>query len=69
LPGVTGCTKKVEEGKTIVHFVTWKPNIPEAWEEIFKIFKDEYPDIEIAREVGPHSSTAFHDLDGCHLAS
>jgi multiple sugar transport system substrate-binding protein len=62
LPGITGCTKKAEEGKTIIHFVTWKPNIPEAWEEIFKIFKDEYPDIEIAREVGPHSSTAFHDL-------
>jgi len=58
----TGCTKKAEEGKTTVHFVTWKPNVPEAWEEIFSIFEAEYPDIKVIREVGPHSSTAFHDL-------
>jgi multiple sugar transport system substrate-binding protein len=59
---LNGCTKKTEEGKTTIHFITWKPNIPEAWEEIFRIFKDEHPDIEVVREVGPHSSTAFHDL-------
>ncbi len=59
---ITGCTKKAEEKKTTIHFVTWKPNIPQAWEEIFNIFEEEYPDIEVAREVGPHSSTAFHDL-------
>jgi len=58
----TGCTKKPEEKKTIIHFVTWKPNIPEAWEEILQIFKSEHPDIELIREIGPHSSTAFHDL-------
>ncbi|NOZ67824.1 MAG: ABC transporter substrate-binding protein [Deferribacteres bacterium] len=57
-----GCTKKAEEGKTTLHFVTWKPNIPEAWEEIYSIFRAEHPDIELVRETGPHSSTAFHDL-------
>ncbi len=57
-----GCTKKAEEGKTTLHFVTWKPNIPEAWEEIYSIFRSEHPDIELVRETGPHSSTAFHDL-------
>jgi multiple sugar transport system substrate-binding protein len=59
---VTGCTKKTEEKRTTIHFVTWKPNIPEAWEEIFSIFKSEHPDIELLREIGPHSSSAFHDL-------
>jgi multiple sugar transport system substrate-binding protein len=59
---IPGCVKKAEEEKTIIHFVTWKPNIPEAWEEIFKIFETEYPDIKVIREIGPHSSTAFHDL-------
>jgi multiple sugar transport system substrate-binding protein len=58
----TGCTKNGEEGKTVINFVTWKPNIPQAWEEIFRIFEDEHPDISLEREVGPHSSTAFHDL-------
>ncbi len=59
---ITGCTKKTEDQRTTIHFVTWKPNIPEAWEEIFSIFKSEHPDIELLREIGPHSSSAFHDL-------
>ena len=62
LPLFTGCTQKAEEGKTIIHFVTWKPNIPEAWEDILGLFESEHPDIQVVREVGPHSSTAFHDL-------
>jgi len=58
-----GCKKEAgERAKTVIHFVTWKPNIPEAWNEILNIFKKENPDIEIVREVGPHSSTAFHDM-------
>ncbi len=59
---IAGCIKKADEGKTIIHFVTWKPNIPEAWEEILRIFEAEHPDIKLVKEVGPHSSTAFHDL-------
>ena len=58
----SGCTEKAEKGKTVIHFVTWKPNIPEAWDEILKLFEHENPDIKVKREVGPHSSTAFHDL-------
>lgn len=56
-----GCVKK-EDTKTTLKFVTWKPNQPEVWEEIYRIFEEEHPDIIIEREVGPHSSTAFHDL-------
>jgi len=59
---LVGCTEKEEQGRTTIRFVTWKPNIPEAWEEILKIFETEHPDIRVIKEVGPHSSTAFHDL-------
>lgn len=59
---LTGCTKKSEDSKTTLHFVTWKPNIPAAWDEILKVFEEENPDIVIQRETGPHSSTAFHDM-------
>jgi multiple sugar transport system substrate-binding protein len=62
LLSATACTKKTEKEKTTIHFVTWKPNIPAAWDEIFEIFEAGNPDIEVARETGPHSSTAFHDL-------
>jgi len=57
-----GCTKKQTDGKTAIHFVTWKPNIPGVQEEIISLFEKEHPDIKIIREIGPHSSTAFHDL-------
>lgn len=53
---------KEETGITTIHFVTWKPNQPQAWEEILRIFHQEYPDIRVVREIGPHSSSAFHDL-------
>jgi multiple sugar transport system substrate-binding protein len=62
LSAATGCTKKETEGKSIIHFVTWKPNIPGVQGEIIRLFEAEHPDIKIIREVGPHSSTAFHDL-------
>lgn len=57
-----GCTKKETGGKTILHFVTWKPNIPGVWDKIINTFEQEHPDIKIVREIGPHSSTAFHDM-------
>lgn len=57
-----GCTKKEDTTKKVVHFITWKPNIPGVQEEIIRLFEAEHPDIQIVREVGPHSSTAFHDL-------
>lgn len=59
---LSGCTKK-EPGDTVrIRFATWRPNQPEVWKEIIDIFHRENPDIEIVREIGPHSSTAFHDL-------
>ncbi len=58
---LSSCTNKEHAQKTL-KFVTWKPNQPAVWEEIYRIFEEEHPDIHIEREVGPHSSTAFHDL-------
>ncbi len=57
-----GCTKEDVSDETVIHFVTWKPNIPGVMEEIIGIFESEHRGIKIRREVGPHSSTAFHDL-------
>jgi multiple sugar transport system substrate-binding protein len=59
---LAGCSDRKEPDVTTVRFVTWKPNQPEAWEEILRIFHQENPGIKIEREIGPHSSTAFHDL-------
>lgn len=56
-----GCGDRKQAGTTI-RFVTWKPNQPEIWEEILELFHREYPGVRVEREIGPHSSTAFHDL-------
>lgn len=48
--------------KTSLRFVTWKPNQPAVWDEAIKLFEKENPDIEVVREVGPHSSTEYHAL-------
>jgi len=61
LLAAVGCREKKPQTTTI-HFVTWKPNVPEAWEEIYRAFREEHPGITVEVEVGPHSSTAFHDL-------
>jgi multiple sugar transport system substrate-binding protein len=59
---LSSCQKKEKTGITHIRFVTWKPNQPKAWEEMLRIFHEENPDIRVEREIGPHSSTAFHDL-------
>lgn len=47
---------------TTLRFVSWKPNQPAVWDEALKRFSKAYPEIEIRREIGPHSSTEYHDL-------
>jgi multiple sugar transport system substrate-binding protein len=44
----------------VLTFLTWKPNIPQAWHGLIKQFEAQNPDIRIQRQVGPHSSTEFH---------
>lgn len=62
IPVLYCCAEKEQPGKTTVHFVTWKPNQPEVWDEVFRMFEQENPSMKIETEVGPHSATAFHDL-------
>ncbi|MEW5875685.1 MAG: ABC transporter substrate-binding protein, partial [Candidatus Zixiibacteriota bacterium] len=50
------------DGVTTVRMVVWKPNVPAAWDSALAAFHSAHPDIKIEREIGPHSSTQFHDL-------
>lgn len=59
---LAGCGGKKTDGEQTLHFYMWKPNQPEVWNEIIAIFEAEHPGVKIKREIGPHSSTAFHDL-------
>ncbi len=45
-----------------LRFVSWKPDHPRVWDEALAEFTKAYPDISVARELAPHSSTAYHDL-------
>lgn len=62
IASLSGCGDTTDSNETTVRFVTWKPNQPEVWETVLRIFEEENPGIRISREIGPHSSTAFHDL-------
>lgn len=58
-----GCGGKEKSGGgQVLHFYTWKPNQPAVWDEVIQLFETEHPGVKIRREVGPHSSTSFHDL-------
>ena len=45
-----------------IRFVTWKAEDPRVWDEAVADFESRHPGIEVIREIGPHSSTQFHDL-------
>ncbi|MDW7709844.1 MAG: ABC transporter substrate-binding protein [Deferrisomatales bacterium] len=62
--GAVGCSGKpsAPDEATSVRLVTWRPNQPEVWDEVFARFEAENPDLKVVREIGPHSSTAFHAL-------
>jgi multiple sugar transport system substrate-binding protein len=59
---VLACSGERDDGTVRVRFVTWKPNQPEVWNAAVGRFERTHPDIRIIRQVGPHSSTALHDL-------
>jgi len=45
-----------------LRFVTWKSETPRLWDQAVADFEQLNAGIKIIREVGPHSSTQFHDL-------
>jgi len=48
--------------QTEIRFVTWRPDTPWVWDQAIADFEAQNPGVKIVREVGPHSSTEFHDL-------
>lgn len=56
------CHPRAADEPRTLHFVTWKPDQPAVWDEAVRRFTAAHPDIPVERQVGPHSSTAFHDL-------
>jgi multiple sugar transport system substrate-binding protein len=49
-------------GTTQLRFVTWRSEAPALWEQLITAFERRHPGVEILREIGPHSSTEFHDI-------
>ncbi|MBI2090937.1 MAG: ABC transporter substrate-binding protein [Deltaproteobacteria bacterium] len=48
--------------ETQIRFVTWKSQFPKVWDQAIADFEAANPGIKVTREIGPHSSTDFHDL-------
>jgi multiple sugar transport system substrate-binding protein len=48
--------------QTQLRFVTWRSEAAGLWEQLITVFETRHPGIKVVREVGPHSSTEFHDL-------
>jgi multiple sugar transport system substrate-binding protein len=62
LAWILACGGAPESGRVRLQFVTFKPNQPEVWDEAIQRFEHAHPSIQVARQVGPHSSTALHDM-------
>jgi multiple sugar transport system substrate-binding protein len=45
-----------------LRFVTWQPDAAWVWDQAIRDFEARHPGVKVVREVGPHSSTEFHDL-------
>jgi len=50
------------EAESQLRFVTWRPQPPWLWDQAIADFEAQNPGTKVVREVGPHSSTDFHDL-------
>ena len=48
--------------ETTLRFVTWKWEAPQVFDQAIADFERENPGVRVRREIGPHSSTQFHDL-------
>ena len=48
--------------ETFLRFVTWKWEAPQVLDRAIADFERQNPGVKVKREIGPHSSTQFHDL-------
>jgi multiple sugar transport system substrate-binding protein len=50
------------EAQTQLRFVTWTSEAAKVWTQIIADFEAAHPGVKVVQEVGPSSSTEFHDL-------
>jgi multiple sugar transport system substrate-binding protein len=48
--------------QTQLRFVSWSSEAAPVWEQLIAGFESGHPGVKVVREIGPHSSTEFHDL-------
>lgn len=48
--------------QTQLRFVSWRSEAAVVWEQLIARFESAHPGVKVIREIGPHSSTEFHDL-------
>jgi multiple sugar transport system substrate-binding protein len=48
--------------QTQLRFVSWRSEAAAVWDRLIAGFEARQPGVKVVREVGPHSSTEFHDL-------
>jgi len=48
--------------QTQLRFVSWRSEAAAVWDQLIAGFESGHPGAKVVREVGPHSSTEFHDL-------
>ena len=55
-------TSQASAQETILHFVTWKPEAAQVWDQAIVDFERANPGVKVVREIAPQSSTQIHDL-------
>jgi multiple sugar transport system substrate-binding protein len=48
--------------QNVLHFVTWKPEAAQVWDQAIADFERDNPGVKVVREIAPQSSTQIHDL-------
>ncbi len=56
------CAPRAPAQDTELHFVTWKPEASQVWDQAVGNFERQNVGVKIVREIAPQSSTQIHDL-------
>jgi multiple sugar transport system substrate-binding protein len=59
---VTILINPVAAGAAELRFIAFKPHTMKVWEHAAALFEARNPGTKVVLEIGPHSSTEFHDL-------
>jgi multiple sugar transport system substrate-binding protein len=55
-------TSQSSAQQNVLHFVTWKPEAAQVWDQAIADFERANPGVKVVREIAPQSSTQIHDL-------